>query len=352
MFLESQMPEELSSMSRFSQMLEKVWEELDPMSSSDGGKVEIVTVNPEEHIVRLVPSKEDRPEDLLEEAARNSKFEQMRKQVLPATRLRSRLVKITDFKAAQGAILKFTTRSVSNTKIRYEQTVKFDSWDLIKEKEISYSEKIKEALNGDIKVECNCPDFGYRGYAYMLAEQGAKFGPDDTWNKVSEVGGVVKKTVEDVSKPVITNPQQKGICCKHLTLILDNLETYVDKMAKSEGGFRKVTGQLMKKGRAAPKDYTPPTKPVPPSKPPPPEPPPPPEKKVPAATPPPPKKPIPAPRQPPAAPAKTLSQIAQSKPAAKPTTPAPKTAVPPAKPPTKPSATRPVNNPRDKDIQQ
>lgn len=64
---------------------------------------------------------------------------------------------------------------------------------------------LKAAMNGDVRVHCTCPAFLYMGYKYI------------TWK--AQVG--INK--EDRS-PDITNPEKKGMVCKHILVALEQMK--------------------------------------------------------------------------------------------------------------------------------
>lgn len=67
-------------------------------------------------------------------------------------------------------------------------------------------------LNGDIKVDCNCPDMRYR-YAYVATKMNYKAGLPET---------------RPASK---TNPNDKGRVCKHVLAILMRPSNYRSKLS-------------------------------------------------------------------------------------------------------------------------
>lgn len=70
---------------------------------------------------------------------------------------------------------------------------------------------LKSALQSDIKISCTCPAFSYQGYKYI------------TYKKQS---GIDKET----RAPNITNPEQKGMACKHIIVALDQMKSDYSKI--------------------------------------------------------------------------------------------------------------------------
>jgi len=68
-----------------------------------------------------------------------------------------------------------------------------------------------KSLKGNLKVDCSCPDYLYKGFKY--------------------IGTVKDYAIEDEDiKPIETNPELKGSVCKHLLAILINIEKYVPQI--------------------------------------------------------------------------------------------------------------------------
>ena len=64
---------------------------------------------------------------------------------------------------------------------------------------------LKKALQGDLRVSCTCPAFLYMGYKYITWRRGV---------------GIDKET----RSPDVTNPDRKGMGCKHIIVALDQLK--------------------------------------------------------------------------------------------------------------------------------
>lgn len=102
----------------------------------------------------------------------------------------------------------------ASNRIQYQCSVLFDEWDEInQDTELNYAEKARMLLwVGNIRLHCTCPSFLYHGYQYLLA--------------------VIDAAIYDeVRKPVIKNPGERGIVCKHMNRILTVLPFYSGKIA-------------------------------------------------------------------------------------------------------------------------
>lgn len=65
---------------------------------------------------------------------------------------------------------------------------------------------LRSALNGDIKISCTCPAFLYQGYKYI------------SWKSNT---GIDRET----RAPDKTNPERKGIACKHILVALEQMKS-------------------------------------------------------------------------------------------------------------------------------
>ena len=71
---------------------------------------------------------------------------------------------------------------------------------------------VPEVLNADIKVACNCPAFAYQGYAYI--SDGLDVG-ETTLRRYKNA------PIPEGRAPVVRNPDEVGIICKHLIAVLN-----------------------------------------------------------------------------------------------------------------------------------
>lgn len=133
-----------------------------------------------------------RPQDIVNRSDNKSKF-RAAKQNLPA-----RLYKVEDNKII------YTVKSSKGDK-QYLVTIQL--LDLTGNK----LKSLKSALNGNIRIKCTCDAFLYRGYKYI------------TWK--SNVG-IDKET----RAPDKTNPDRKGLACKHILVALEQMKSDYNKI--------------------------------------------------------------------------------------------------------------------------
>jgi len=102
----------------------------------------------------------------------------------------------------------FSVPSSENNKnnIVYDVRVQFVNWDEIgNDTDFNFNEKARLLLwTSDIKLHCTDPSFLYWGYQYLLTAIDASIYPEER-------------------KPVVRNPQERGIVCKHARLVLQVL---------------------------------------------------------------------------------------------------------------------------------
>ncbi|MDD1442770.1 hypothetical protein MEO93_20890 [Dolichospermum sp. ST_sed3] len=97
---------------------------------------------------------------------------------------------------------------------KYNQQLRFEDIKYISRLKGSYSEKIKMALDENVKIDCNCKDFGFSGKRYFLHQVGASIYPENRY-------------------PHIKDPDlQQGSCCKHLNFLLENIDKYIPLIEK------------------------------------------------------------------------------------------------------------------------
>lgn len=89
-----------------------------------------------------------------------------------------------------------------------------DYRDLAKYRKMSHKEKLEMALGaGDIKVNCNCPDFLYGGFKYKATQ----------YNYGIKV---------EMIPPTIKNPNLEGSACKHTIAVLNKIDNFIDEIAE------------------------------------------------------------------------------------------------------------------------
>jgi hypothetical protein len=100
-------------------------------------------------------------------------------------------------------------------RIRYTNSVLFEQWDSIgTDTELTFAEKARMLLwVGDIKLHCTCPSFQFHGYVWILSILDAAIYPEQR-------------------RPVIRNPQERGVVCKHGNRLLKALPFHLGDIAR------------------------------------------------------------------------------------------------------------------------
>jgi len=115
-------------------------------------------------------------------------------------------------------IMRFRINSseFAQNRIQYQCSVQFDDWDQVgHDRDLNYNEKARLLLwVGNIRLHCTDPSYLYWGYNYLLTVLDAAIYPEER-------------------KPVIRNPGERGIVCKHLNRILRVLPFYSGDIAKA-----------------------------------------------------------------------------------------------------------------------
>lgn len=79
------------------------------------------------------------------------------------------------------------------------------------DKDATSKKDLKKALNGNLKIHCDCPDFLYKGYQYIGTKNEYSIHPEN-------------------KSPIIRNPEEEGTVCKHLLAVLNNLDKNINKI--------------------------------------------------------------------------------------------------------------------------
>lgn len=113
--------------------------------------------------------------------------------------------------------MQFLVPSSENDKnaIKYLCSIKFDDWDAIGGDSELKNAKEKALMllwTSNIRLNCTDPSFLYWGYQYLLSVLDASINPE-------------------TRKPVIRNPRERGIVCKHLNRVLRVLPFYNGQIA-------------------------------------------------------------------------------------------------------------------------
>lgn len=117
--------------------------------------------------------------------------------------------------------LSFRTKKLRFRTGKYDQELVIPDIKVISRMKGTDEEKIRIALDGDIKVHCTCPDFRYGGFQYMGTQLGYS-------SKALEIPAPVR------------NPRDEGTVCKHLKFVLSRIGDYVDDIAADFGRARKT----------------------------------------------------------------------------------------------------------------
>lgn len=80
-------------------------------------------------------------------------------------------------------------------------------------KDDTTTKALRKAMTGNIKVNCDCPDFLYKGFQY--------------------IGTKKEYAIYDENiPPDEKNPNQEGALCKHLLAVLNKVNSLVPKISK------------------------------------------------------------------------------------------------------------------------
>lgn len=96
----------------------------------------------------------------------------------------------------------------------YSVMIRFDEWETIgTDPDLSWIEKARLLFwVGNIRVHCTCPAFLYWGFQYILTVLDSAIFPEHR-------------------RPVIRNPMERGVACKHATRVLRSLPFYTGDIA-------------------------------------------------------------------------------------------------------------------------
>ena len=146
---------------------------------------------------------------VLEEA----NYTELRKGVDKKTRSRTAPLK-SSLRGYKNGCLIFKTRSGTNPKFWWTERVRLlDLPKIIEEGGLTPFKMVKKAIQGDIKVTCNCPAHRYWGSAFRLT----KLGAEDELTKLT---------------PPEINTGIPSLLCKHLDTVLFTLPFNVAKITR------------------------------------------------------------------------------------------------------------------------
>lgn len=116
----------------------------------------------------------------------------------PATVARSKQLSTARYRGiTQDYTVHFDVRSASGSGT-YDVAIQLAEYaDIADDEGLTVQEKVRLAIQGDLKVKCNCPAYRYWGYEYINSQLGSNAGEDQK------------------RFPHIRNPKLTGILCKH-----------------------------------------------------------------------------------------------------------------------------------------
>lgn len=115
----------------------------------------------------------------------------------PATKERARKLSVHYRGVTPDYTVYFTARS-STGHGSYDVAIQMvDYPEIADEEDLTVQEKVRLAIQGDLKVKCTCPAYRYWGFEYINTQLGSNAGEDQE------------------RYPHIRNPRLVGILCKH-----------------------------------------------------------------------------------------------------------------------------------------
>lgn len=116
----------------------------------------------------------------------------------PATVERSKKLSTCRYRGiTQDYTVHFDVRSSSGSG-HYDVAIQMVEYaDIANDEDLTVQEKVRLALQGDLKVYCSCPAYRYWGFEYINSQLGSNAGDDQK------------------RFPHIRNPKLEGILCKH-----------------------------------------------------------------------------------------------------------------------------------------
>lgn len=116
--------------------------------------------------------------------------------------------------------LRFTVKSSTNVGV-YSPVIRFDDWKTLVPTLPNNITSVNLLLqNSNIKVYCNCPSFKMHGYQYILTTVRSAISPE-------------------MRAPNKTNPQRRGIVCKHLRKVIETLPQFNTIILKNINLYKK-----------------------------------------------------------------------------------------------------------------
>lgn len=139
------------------------------------------------------------------------------------------------YEGAEFDLLKFSTPSESRPGLRHKQWVQLTKLkQVLGDPNYSIGDKVKIAMQGDLKVHCDCEAFLMWGYQFILLTSGAALLSYAKTNPETEYNG------QDITAhpPDIRNPRRRGMVCKHLGNVIKVLPFW----------WNTIAGELQKAG--------------------------------------------------------------------------------------------------------
>jgi hypothetical protein len=132
-------------------------------------------------------------------------------------KIRAAQLERVEFMGFDHDIMNFQVPSSEYDKnhLKYANLVQFDEWDEVGQMtDINAVDKSRLLLwEGNVKLHCSCPSFLYWGYQAILTVLDSAIYPEDR-------------------KPIVRNPQERGITCKHGNLLLQVLPFQSGRIAR------------------------------------------------------------------------------------------------------------------------
>lgn len=121
------------------------------------------------------------------------------------------LIKFVRYQSQSNGIFKFFVPNHYNGWFTY---VQFADWnEQVADVSTNAVETARLLLwSGNLRLHCSCPSFLFHGYEYILTQLDAAIVPEDRF-------------------PRITNPELKGVCCKHGRRVIKTLPFHLGDIA-------------------------------------------------------------------------------------------------------------------------
>lgn len=96
----------------------------------------------------------------------------------------------------------------------YANTVRFKEWnDVVDETDLNPIGRARLLMfDGNLELNCTCPSFLYHGYRFLLTRNDASI-------------------FDEPRPPIVRNPRQRGIICKHMNRVIKAFPFYASDLA-------------------------------------------------------------------------------------------------------------------------